>query len=200
MEYKPTNRLRNRCQDKLCDKLETLDFDPSNANAKYRAETVQGLLYLGLGGIDECHNLVTPHSWGYKRKAGDIGISASYAHALTHRREAEHIGEFGTGFNNAGYWFGQTGKHCLFNDVKNMAVRVYENDLKLDKKESNGYGKSGAVNNFATNLKKGKWDPYTFMDLCEKSLSNNDEVVQSYCSHVMTNEWKMLIDHVYKQM
>lgn len=36
---------------------------------------------------------------------------AAYVHALVHRWEGTHEGEFGTGFNNANYWYRAAGHH-----------------------------------------------------------------------------------------
>ena len=75
-----------------------------------------GLILLGHGYTDECHNLVTPMSWGedvpfaanpsiYSECSPEVKSFATYTHSLVHRREAFHIGEFGlSGFQNAIFW------------------------------------------------------------------------------------------------
>lgn len=73
------------------------------------------LLLLGHGYTDECHDLVTPLSWGDDTHFGGPSLrssasapvisSASYVHSLVHRREAHNVGEYGmSGFSNANYW------------------------------------------------------------------------------------------------
>mmetsp|Transcript_156301 Transcript_156301/g.299687 ORF Transcript_156301/g.299687 Transcript_156301/m.299687 type:complete len:371 (+) Transcript_156301:31-1143(+) len=77
------------------------------------ARVAVALLLLGGGGADECHDLVTPLSWpDHTFFAGDpvpgspAEEQATHAHALVHRKEAWHVGEFGTGWQNSGFWFG----------------------------------------------------------------------------------------------
>lgn len=74
------------------------------------------LILLGHGLTDECHDLVTPLSWPddihfahgpsvYDQASPSARAYASYVHALVHRKEAFHRGEFGMiGFQNANYW------------------------------------------------------------------------------------------------
>ncbi|GLC43029.1 hypothetical protein PLESTM_001415000 [Pleodorina starrii] len=78
--------------------------------AEHFARVVAGLLYVACGGLDQAHNLVTPLCWGAPTPYGGKPIpgspaaqDASYVHALVHRAEGLHDGEFGTGFSNANY-------------------------------------------------------------------------------------------------
>merc|ERR1712244_28328 len=95
-----------------------------------------------MNAIDECHNLVTPLSWPSSTSFGGKPISGSsasqnacYAHALTHRREGEYVGEFGTGWNNSNYWFGQTGTHnVIFPLIAKYSYDIVYND-KLKKSQ-----------------------------------------------------------------
>merc|ERR1712014_351095 len=71
-------------------------------------------LCLMLGAVDEAHNLVTPHSWaspttfgGQPKLSSTSRQDANYCHVIVHRLEGENPGEFGTGFNNSGYWMGK---------------------------------------------------------------------------------------------
>ena len=70
------------------------------------------LVLLGHGLTDECHDLVTPLSWGDDTPFGGPSLrssasasviaSASYVHSLVHRREAHNVGEYGmVGYSNA---------------------------------------------------------------------------------------------------
>jgi hypothetical protein len=76
-----------------------------------------GLLLLGNGLADECHDIVAPMSWlqdtsyggpsVYGQISEHVRCFASYVHSLVHRREGFHVGDFGmTGFENAHYWSG----------------------------------------------------------------------------------------------
>merc|ERR1719245_952393 len=69
-----------------------------------RAEVGAAILCLMLGGVDEAHNLVTPHSWpsptsfGGPPKPGSTACrEALYCHMIVHRMEGSNIGEFGMG-------------------------------------------------------------------------------------------------------
>ena len=112
-------------------------LDSSRLNAEDRA-IIEGLgavspstdyvtvlkaaLYLGIGGVDEAHNLVTPLSWGAFTEFGGFPVfgsvarqDASYVHALVHRAEGWNIGEFGgAGYSNSGYWWSMTGQHPVW--------------------------------------------------------------------------------------
>jgi hypothetical protein len=71
-----------------------------------------GLMLLGGGATDECHDLVLPLSWqgetdmGYGTpRPSEAAFEASYAHALVHRREGPNMGEFNMiGWANAHFW------------------------------------------------------------------------------------------------
>jgi hypothetical protein len=80
------------------------------------AKVAVALLMLAGGGADECHALVTPLSWpdgttfgGPPVYGSEAASEATHAHALVHRREAVHVGEFGTGWHNSAFWYGQAG-------------------------------------------------------------------------------------------
>eukprot|EP00967_Tisochrysis_lutea_P059604 scaffold76001_cov30-Tisochrysis_lutea.AAC.1 len=77
------------------------------------ARVALACLLLGGGGADEAHALVTPLSWpeatafgGPPVEGSEAALHATYLHALIHRREAFHVGEFGTGWHNSAFWFG----------------------------------------------------------------------------------------------
>lgn len=134
----------------LYDRLEHLPVDRLNAPMAALTKDLEGaiaslggsdyarvavaLLLLGGGGADECHDLVTPLSWpdhtpfaGAPVPNSPAEEQATHAHALVHRKEAWHIGEFGTGWQNSGFWFGSvTGSsaHERFAKMKALALQV----------------------------------------------------------------------------
>ncbi|PNH08206.1 hypothetical protein TSOC_005291 [Tetrabaena socialis] len=86
--------------------------------AEHYARVVAGLLYVACGGLDQAHNLVTPLCWGAATPYGGRPIAgspaaadAAYVHALVHRAEGLHDGEYGSGFSNANYWYFAAGSH-----------------------------------------------------------------------------------------
>eukprot|EP01084_Bolivina_argentea_P113431 202152_1 len=187
MYYKPSNQLsNNRNIIELVNKLETLDFNASNkSSCMHHARICRGLLYLSLNGIDECHNLVTPLSWPSYTSFGGQPIynspsqqNACYAHALTHRREGQNIGEFGSGWNNSNYWFGQTGNHkIIFPQIAKYSYDIVHGNLK--KLE---YQKHKKITTFLQSILRMnynnkqeqkfllEWKPSLFSNLCEKAV------------------------------
>jgi hypothetical protein len=81
---------------------------------QHMGAVVAALLYLAGGGLDQAHNLVTPLCWGSHTAYGGAPIAgspsakdAAYVHALVHLREGKQVGEFGSGYSNANYWWGR---------------------------------------------------------------------------------------------
>ena len=200
MYYKKTSSLNSNRLNDISSKIETIDFDGlSSASSQHHFSVFKGLLYLGIGGLDECHNLVTPYSWSsftsfggkpvYNSKASQ---NASYAHALVHRSEGQYIGEFGTGWNNSSFWFGSTGKHSLFPNVSKHAYNTAINDK--------GFKNDKNIVKFTKSLKNNKWNPDGFLDLCELSVDKNDKILMKYCQDIINFEWKSLTMHCYQHI
>eukprot|EP00879_Flechtneria_rotunda_P017591 GHRR01018441.1.p1 GENE.GHRR01018441.1~~GHRR01018441.1.p1 ORF type:complete len:234 (+),score=41.77 GHRR01018441.1:195-896(+) len=81
---------------------------------------IAGLLYVACGGLDHAHNLITPLCWGsWTAYSGNpipnspVSSEAAYVHAIVHRQEGHCIGEFGSGFSNANYWYRSAGEHPI---------------------------------------------------------------------------------------
>ena len=73
----------------------------------------------------QCHALVTPLCWpdgttfgGPPKLGSDAQGEATYAHALVHRREAWHPGEYGTGWHNAAFWYGSLSTHAVGAEIQ----------------------------------------------------------------------------------
>ena len=107
----------------IADVIETFDLDTSSKREAQALEITRGLMYLGVGCLDQCHNIVTPLSYPsttafagppQKPEAEIIRQNACYAHAMTHIREGLVTGEYGTGYCNAKYWYDTTGSHPLW--------------------------------------------------------------------------------------
>eukprot|EP00484_Ammonia_sp_Unknown_P017171 CAMPEP_0197029124 /NCGR_PEP_ID=MMETSP1384-20130603/8634_1 /TAXON_ID=29189 /ORGANISM="Ammonia sp." /LENGTH=252 /DNA_ID=CAMNT_0042458229 /DNA_START=555 /DNA_END=1310 /DNA_ORIENTATION=- len=205
MYYKPAQQLSNTKRDlvHLYEKLETLDFDTSNTSSQHHAQVTRALLYLSLNGIDECHNLVTPYSWPSYTSFGGAPVfnsaasqNACYAHAFTHRREGQNVGEFGTGWNNSNYWFGQTGRHQVVFPL--IAKYAYDIVYDQEKKEST-YQAHKQITKFLQSILKMdhqnkqqfqlQWDAYKFNNLCELAVKQRDKTLMAFCEDVWNQEW-----------
>eukprot|EP01062_Namystynia_karyoxenos_P074507 TRINITY_DN71427_c0_g1_i1.p2 TRINITY_DN71427_c0_g1~~TRINITY_DN71427_c0_g1_i1.p2 ORF type:complete len:241 (+),score=63.53 TRINITY_DN71427_c0_g1_i1:79-801(+) len=166
--------------------------------ASHFAQVARGLLLLAAGGVDECHNAVTPFSWdsstefaGPAVRGSPAAAVATYAHALVHRREGCNQGEFGTGYNNSNYWFGRTkayGDLCA-NVGAAAAAAAQSGDVPAEAAD------------FAKRLRGGgSWSPTAFNALSEKAERGPPgSALRLYCSRVGAAEWCAVLDAACSQ-
>ena len=144
---------------------------PATPEERPRRRAVLASVWLGLGMLDECHELVTPESYS--------GSDSAYLHALLHRREGPNVGEVSmTGFDNSRYWFGVLGAHETFRDVRHAAAGVSRDASPLVDAFLDGLGET--------------WDPFRFVSLCEAAVDHADEAAAAYCRAVQQDEWDLL--------
>lgn len=153
-----------------------------------RAEIGAAALCLMLGGLDEAHNIVTPHSWpepttfgGQPKHGSEMVVEASYCHHIIHRNEGEHLGEFGTGFNNSGYWISRAGDHPLYLQLRAMADQLAEGCSEA-KSTMRAMGPT--------------WKPKSFNSLCEEMLLLEEDELTDFVARVQASELRLLFDHV----
>lgn len=140
------------------------------------AEVAAAVLCLMLGGLDEAHNLITPHSWSTPTTFGGLpklqstrSREAKYCHVIVHRMEGENLGEFGTGFNNSNYWLGQA-----FYSSKGMSEHPIFPELR---KAAEDWLEDCHDARCLLRTMGPKWEPKLFNNFCEDALLTEDPSV-----------------------
>lgn len=124
--------------------------------AAHAQAAVAGLL-LRLGYWDRSHQV-----------SQDIGSpEGSYWHAMVHRIEPDPA--------NAGYWFGQVGRHPIFPDLLTRAAAVL-----ADHRPSHW------------RLKRD-WDPFLFTEWCGEAAGQGGEL-EAVAVRIQMAEWELLFD------
>ena len=78
--------------------------------------------------------------------------------------------------DNARYWFRQVGRHPIFPDLLSAATAI------------------------APELIKGEhWNPFTFIDLCEKAREDRDQRADAVCRNIQKAEFDLLLEHTYRK-
>ena len=211
LEYRSTKALASTSKRKyaLYDRIATMDLCKdsalsSNTQKRHYAQLTKGLLYIGVGALDEAHNIVTPLSWPSRASWADsapISIkdatlkgTACYAHALVHRGEGQYVGEFGTGWNNSQYWFANVpNKHPVYGTVSDAARSIV---TQRNSSTSTDFGSHRRIVKFVGTMggSKRMWNAGSFVDLCEIAVDNKDALLVNYCEQVINQEWKALLD------
>jgi hypothetical protein len=172
------------------------------------ARVAAALVLLGAGAADEAHNLVTPLSWHYSTIFGGEAIDdspakreATYAHALVHRSEANHAGEYGNGFFNSAFWFRALGAHELDRNVREAALAAADTAAAREHRliqrwvdECLGGSSGSGGGDASTDSELPTWSPIALNVLLAAATATPDDALREFCEAVATAELRCVRD------
>lgn len=174
-----------------CANLLISELQACGVQDRGQAEVAAAVVCLMLRGVDEAHNLVTPHSraspttFGGPPKYGSaVKLEASYCNVIVHRMEGNALGEFGNGFKNSGYWISTafpSEDHPIF-----PAIRAAAGDLAENCRDA-----QVALRTMGPN-----WKPKDFNKLCEEAMLLEEPDLLEFCSRVQARELRLLFDYL----
>ena len=206
MRYLPlANMRRVRSSTPLPPAAEALVADLDGAiellDGGDHARVAVGLLLLGLGAADECHAVVTPLSWEDGTHFGGPPIlgsaaraEASYAHALVHRYEAWHVGEYGTGWHNSAFWFGLVGA-LRSPDV----AALYDACAAAARWRCAANGGEPAEAAWCAEALGNGWAPRVVNGLCAQVLQGEQPALARLATCLAEMELRTLTDHCLRR-
>lgn len=93
----------------------------------------------------------------------------SFWHAIMHRQEPDP--------GNSAYWFRRVGRHPLFPALRDAAEQI-------------------ASRHPGTAFRSAaQWDPFAFIDFCERARCNAGSVDHSAALEIQRAEWQLLFDY-----
>ncbi len=124
-----------------------------------RAAAAYAGLWLYFSCLNESHQV----SQGINTEDG------SFWHGIMHRQEPDA--------GNASYWFQRTGRHPVFDALRNEAERF-------------------AVESPEASFAVGEeWNPFDFIDFCERARRRPGSAEEALALNIQRAEWQLLFDY-----
>eukprot|EP01013_Petalomonas_cantuscygni_P021571 TRINITY_DN40961_c0_g1_i1.p1 TRINITY_DN40961_c0_g1~~TRINITY_DN40961_c0_g1_i1.p1 ORF type:complete len:243 (-),score=20.81 TRINITY_DN40961_c0_g1_i1:98-826(-) len=187
-------------RDHLAEAVETLDMDTPNEGARQSLLLLKTLLYLGLERPDDAHRLVTPLSYEAYTEFGGAPVTpvldifrsdACLLHAWVHRMEGPHVGEFGTGWNNAAFWFSRTRLSAPLADHPGHPQSAWEAaEWARDARCKVSGNSQGATDHPLLGMWGKSHNPSAVLKACEAAVKDRDAERCKRLANGLVEEWK----------